>query len=123
MDGFFFFFRLLIVFFFLHIQYNSISLGLTVGAVAAILSRHEIVGSVLFSLALNHKQVGKAFVVIFNLCSSWVYCYIPDSFHLLGRSGSLYISGMIDNYISIHMMKLTSFLLSWMNSPDLFFIL
>lgn len=40
-----------------HWQYNCISLGLTVGAVAAILSDRDLVASVLFSLALNHKQV------------------------------------------------------------------
>lgn len=38
-------------------QYNCISLGLTVAAVAAILSDRNVLGSVLFSLALNHKQV------------------------------------------------------------------
>ena len=46
---------LMLVFAFL--QYNCISLGLTVAAVAAILSDRDVVGSVLFSLALNHKQV------------------------------------------------------------------
>lgn len=38
-------------------QYNCISLGFTVGAVAAILSGKDLVGSVLYCLALNHKQV------------------------------------------------------------------
>lgn len=38
-------------------QYNCISLGFTVGAVAAILAKHEVVASFLFCLALNHKQV------------------------------------------------------------------
>lgn len=38
-------------------QYNCISLGLTVGAVAAVLSNKELVACFLFSLALNHKQV------------------------------------------------------------------
>ncbi|XP_010316337.1 probable dolichyl pyrophosphate Man9GlcNAc2 alpha-1,3-glucosyltransferase isoform X3 [Solanum lycopersicum] len=40
-----------------HFQYNCISLGLTVAAVSAILSDRDIVGSILFSFALNHKQV------------------------------------------------------------------
>ncbi|KAF8407821.1 hypothetical protein HHK36_006957 [Tetracentron sinense] len=48
-----------------HFQYNCISLGLTIGAVAAILSKNELVACVLFSLALNHKQVE---------FSPW-YCY------------------------------------------------
>lgn len=38
-------------------QYNCISLGLTTAAVAAILSDRDLVGSMLFCLALNHKQV------------------------------------------------------------------
>ncbi|KAG6711241.1 hypothetical protein I3842_05G043200 [Carya illinoinensis] len=40
-----------------HFQYNCISLGLTVGAVAAVHSNKELVACFLFSLALNHKQV------------------------------------------------------------------
>lgn len=38
-------------------QYNCISLGFTVAAVSAILSDRDIFGSILFTLALNHKQV------------------------------------------------------------------
>lgn len=47
-------------------QYNCISLGLTTAAVAAILSDRDVVGSTLFSLALNHKQVG-ACIFLFNV--------------------------------------------------------
>ncbi|TYK11676.1 putative dolichyl pyrophosphate Man9GlcNAc2 alpha-1,3-glucosyltransferase [Cucumis melo var. makuwa] len=39
-----------------HFQYNCISLGLTVGAIAAICTDKDLVGSFLFTLALNHKQ-------------------------------------------------------------------
>lgn len=42
---------------YLFCQYNCISLGLTVAAVAAVLSNKELVACFLFSLALNHKQV------------------------------------------------------------------
>lgn len=38
-------------------QYNCISLGLTIGAVAAILADEDLFASVLYCLALNHKQV------------------------------------------------------------------
>ncbi|KAK6913498.1 Glycosyl transferase, ALG6/ALG8 [Dillenia turbinata] len=48
-----------------HFQYNCISLGLTVGAVAAILSGRDIVASILFSLALNHKQMSAYFAPAF----------------------------------------------------------
>jgi alpha-1,3-glucosyltransferase len=41
-----------------HFQYNCISLGLTAAAAAAIGSGHQILGSILFSLSLNHKQMG-----------------------------------------------------------------
>lgn len=40
-----------------HFQYNNISLGLTVLAVAAILTNRRILGSLLFVLALNYKQM------------------------------------------------------------------
>ncbi|KAK1578510.1 hypothetical protein Q3G72_030818 [Acer saccharum] len=48
-----------------HFQYNCISLGLTVGAVAAILSQKELVASALFTLALNHKQMSAYFAPAF----------------------------------------------------------
>ncbi|KAI3867136.1 hypothetical protein MKX03_026951 [Papaver bracteatum] len=48
-----------------HFQYNCISLGLTVGAVAAILSKNELVACILFSLALNHKQMSAYFAPAF----------------------------------------------------------
>ncbi|KAL7221543.1 hypothetical protein ACSBR1_023489 [Camellia fascicularis] len=38
-----------------HFQYNCISLGLLVGAVAPILSNKDLLACVLFCLALNHK--------------------------------------------------------------------
>ena len=40
-----------------HFQYNGVSLGLMVAAVAALLSRRDLLGAVLFSLALNYKQM------------------------------------------------------------------
>lgn len=48
-----------------HFQYNCISLGFTVGAVAAILSKRELVACVLFSLSLNHKQMSAYFAPAF----------------------------------------------------------
>lgn len=55
-----------------HFQYNCISLGLTVAAIAAILSQRELLASCLFTLALSHKQMS-------------VY-YAPAFFsHLLGK--------------------------------------
>ncbi|XP_073104504.1 probable dolichyl pyrophosphate Man9GlcNAc2 alpha-1,3-glucosyltransferase isoform X3 [Elaeis guineensis] len=48
-----------------HFQYNCISLGLTLGAIAAVLSRNELVASALFSLAINHKQMSLYFAPAF----------------------------------------------------------
>ncbi|CAN4079989.1 unnamed protein product [Withania somnifera] len=48
-----------------HFQYNCISLGLTVAAVSAILSDRDIVGSILFTIALNHKQMSAYFAPAF----------------------------------------------------------
>ncbi|KAL2531590.1 putative dolichyl pyrophosphate Man9GlcNAc2 alpha-1 [Abeliophyllum distichum] len=48
-----------------HFQYNSISLGLTIAAVAAIFSDRDLFGSVLFSLALNHKQMSSYYAPAF----------------------------------------------------------
>ncbi|XP_072998264.1 probable dolichyl pyrophosphate Man9GlcNAc2 alpha-1,3-glucosyltransferase [Typha latifolia] len=48
-----------------HFQYNCISLGLTVGAIAAVLSSNELVASALFTLAINHKQMSLYFAPAF----------------------------------------------------------
>ncbi|GIM03471.1 hypothetical protein Vretimale_8246 [Volvox reticuliferus] len=48
-----------------HFQYNNISLGLTLGAVAAIGAGRQLLGAVLFSLALNHKQMALFFAPAF----------------------------------------------------------
>ncbi|KAL0378076.1 UNVERIFIED_CONTAM: putative dolichyl pyrophosphate Man9GlcNAc2 alpha-1,3-glucosyltransferase [Sesamum radiatum] len=48
-----------------HFQYNCISLGLTLAAVAAILSDRDLVGSMLFCLALNHKQMSAYYAPAF----------------------------------------------------------
>ncbi|XP_068314030.1 probable dolichyl pyrophosphate Man9GlcNAc2 alpha-1,3-glucosyltransferase [Pyrus communis] len=48
-----------------HFQYNCISLGLTVGAIASVLSDKDLVACVLYSLALNHKQMSAYFAPAF----------------------------------------------------------
>eukprot|EP00267_Zea_mays_P029833 XP_008660784.1 probable dolichyl pyrophosphate Man9GlcNAc2 alpha-1,3-glucosyltransferase [Zea mays] len=40
-----------------HFQCNCISLGLTLGAIAGVLSRNKLVAAALFTLAINHKQI------------------------------------------------------------------
>ncbi|KAF7811250.1 putative dolichyl pyrophosphate Man9GlcNAc2 alpha-1,3-glucosyltransferase [Senna tora] len=48
-----------------HFQYNCISLGLTTGAVAAILTGEDLFACVLYCLALNHKQMSAYFAPAF----------------------------------------------------------
>lgn len=48
-----------------HFQYNCISLGLALGAVAAVLYDKDLVASFLFSLALNHKQMSAYYAPAF----------------------------------------------------------
>lgn len=55
-----------------HFQYNCISLGLSLGSIAAILSDRELLACALFCCALNHKQMSAYFAPAF-------FC------HLLGK--------------------------------------
>ena len=56
-------------------QFNCISLGFTVGAVAAICLQRDYLASTLFCLALNHKQVlHKSYTDSF--CRSFYICLI-----------------------------------------------
>jgi alpha-1,3-glucosyltransferase len=48
---------IVLIFYMVYFQYNCISLGLTLGAVAAVLSQKDLLACVLFCLSLNHKQV------------------------------------------------------------------
>ncbi|KAJ4902335.1 hypothetical protein Rs2_16286 [Raphanus sativus] len=48
-----------------HFQYNCISLGLTVGAIAAVLCGSEVLTCVFFTLALSHKQMSAYFAPAF----------------------------------------------------------
>ena len=51
-----------------HFQYNSVSLGLAVGGVAAILNEREVLGSVLFCLSLNFRQMSLYYAPAFFFC-------------------------------------------------------
>ncbi|CAN1811985.1 Probable dolichyl pyrophosphate Man9GlcNAc2 alpha-1,3-glucosyltransferase [Linum perenne] len=48
-----------------HFQYNCISLGLALAAVAAILSQKDLIACALFCLSLNHKQMSAYFAPAF----------------------------------------------------------
>lgn len=56
-----------------HFQYNSISLGLSMAALVCIFQKHQVLGSILFCCAINHKHMALYFApAIFG--------------HLLGRA-------------------------------------
>lgn len=57
-------------------RYNCISLGLTAWAIFAINKRKDVAAAVLFSLALNYKQMS-------------LYLAFPFFFYLLGRCREL----------------------------------
>lgn len=57
-------------------QYNCISLGFTIGAVAAILSGNDLVASVLYCLALNHKQVS----LLHHCIGLFFICFITSTY-------------------------------------------
>ncbi|GMN63358.1 hypothetical protein TIFTF001_032433 [Ficus carica] len=81
-----------------HFQYNCISLGLTVGAIASILSDKDLVASVLFSLALNHKQMSAYFAPAFFS-------------HLLGKC--LRHSNPIFEVLKLGIVVLSTFAVIW----------
>uniref|UniRef100_A0A2P2I4J2 Alpha-1,3-glucosyltransferase n=1 Tax=Hirondellea gigas TaxID=1518452 RepID=A0A2P2I4J2_9CRUS len=56
-----------------HFQYNNLSIGLMMAAVAAVVDNFDCLGSVLFSLALNYKQME-------------LYHALPFFFFLLGKT-------------------------------------
>ncbi|KAJ4707105.1 Alpha-1,3-glucosyltransferase [Melia azedarach] len=81
-----------------HFQYNCISLGLTVGAIAAILSQRDLLGSCLFTLALCHKQMSAYFAPAFFS-------------HLLGKC--LRRKNPIYEVIKLGLMVLGTFTVVW----------
>ncbi|XXG80071.1 hypothetical protein AAC387_Pa09g1017 [Persea americana] len=86
-----------------HFQYNCISLGLTLAAVAAIFSKNELIASVLFSLSLNHKQMSAYFAPAFFS-------------HLLGKS--LRRQNPLLEVLKLGLVVLGTFALVW--SPFLY---
>ncbi|CAI5502577.1 unnamed protein product, partial [Closterium sp. Naga37s-1] len=81
-----------------HFQYNSISLGLSLGAATAVMSRHYLLGSALFSLAINHKHMALYFAPAFFA-------------HLLGRCRQSPRPALM--FLSLAATVLLSFALCW----------
>lgn len=70
-----------------HSQYNCISLGFTVGAVAAVLSNRDLLASSLFCLALNHKQVSISYWTLSLIWMIVLSSHLDDCFiihHIFG---------------------------------------
>ncbi|KAL1502559.1 hypothetical protein ABEB36_007684 [Hypothenemus hampei] len=87
-----------------HFQYNSISLGLFIYAVIAILYKRHIVATVLFCLALNYKQME-------------LYHSLPFFFYLLStcvpKPGQTTLSGLV-SLIKIGLTVLITFTIIWL---------
>ncbi|KAG7172495.1 Dolichyl pyrophosphate Man9GlcNAc2 alpha-1-3-glucosyltransferase-like [Homarus americanus] len=84
-----------------HFQYNNASLGFFVGAVACLIKGRDCLGSVLFCLALNYKQME-------------LYHALPIFFYLLGicfKQGS--IMGFIFKITKIGISVLLTFGIIW----------
>ena len=76
-----------------HFQYNCVSLGLALWGVLGILTNHNILGSVAFSLALNYKQME-------------LYHAMPFFVYLLGKA--IHCSRTPRNINKIDWMKVCS---------------
>lgn len=78
-----------------HFQYNNISLGLTVFAVAAILTDRRILGSILFILSLNYKQMELYHAIPF-FCYLLANCFFnPDNSRKLVSNETISFSPII----------------------------
>mmetsp|Transcript_35764 Transcript_35764/g.92868 ORF Transcript_35764/g.92868 Transcript_35764/m.92868 type:complete len:489 (+) Transcript_35764:408-1874(+) len=93
-----------------HFQYNNIGLGLTAMAAAAIASNRDCVGSALFCMALNHKQMTMYFAPAFFA-------------HLLGKC--LQQEGLLNKLVGVAKLGavvIVTFAVIWLpflTSPDL----
>lgn len=94
-----------------HFQYNNASLGLLIAAVSAIILGMDCLASVLFSLALNYKQME-------------LYHALPFFFYLLGicvKQGS--VKGFLIKLIKIGISVVLTFAIIWapfLSDLDLF---
>lgn len=84
-----------------HFQYNGISLGMSAAAAAAIANNRHVLGSMLYCLALNHKQMS-------------LY-YAPAFFgHLLGRClQKPHISGKVVAIAKLGITVVATFAVCW----------
>ena len=84
-----------------HFQYNNISLGLALMAVALVTSGRHVPGSVFFVLALNYKQME-------------LYHALPFFFYLLGISWKQRtVTGKLFKLMSISLAVVISFAVIW----------
>ena len=71
-----------------HFQYNGVCLGLCLYAVAAFATNRFHTAAILFSLALNFKQIALYFALPFFFALLSACWYSPDFWSLLPWSGS-----------------------------------
>lgn len=83
-----------------HFQFNGVSLGLTIGAVAALLRKKDLVCSALFVLALSFKQMS-------------LYHALPFFFYLLGDSLNGGMKRGIPRLATIGFVVISTFVIVW----------
>merc|ERR1712102_80448 len=84
-----------------HFQYNNVSLGLFVLAVALLARNMTVLGSISFCLALNYKQME-------------LYHALPFFFYLLGLSiGRKSFGAKISQLIKISLVVILTFCAIW----------
>jgi len=86
-----------------HFQYNCISLGFTAAAATAVLHDWDVLGSVLFSLAMNHKHMSVYFAPAF-------FSYLLGKCLKTARSGG---RSWLLGVLRLGLAVVSTFLLCW----------
>ncbi|XP_077981304.1 dolichyl pyrophosphate Man9GlcNAc2 alpha-1,3-glucosyltransferase-like [Glandiceps talaboti] len=88
-----------------HFQYNCVSLGFTLWAITALISGHDLLGSMAFVLALNYKQMELYHALPF-FCYLLGKCFISETEHWLWK------------LTKIGTVVITTFILCWLPFLD-----
>lgn len=86
-----------------HFQYNGISLGATVAAIAALIQERELLASVLFCLSINYKQMGLYHALPF-------FCYLLGN--CLPKQNRSVVAGFI-KLLSLGSVVIITFFIIW----------
>ncbi|KAK9497117.1 hypothetical protein O3M35_004493 [Rhynocoris fuscipes] len=84
-----------------HFQYNSVSIGLSLFSYISFINNHDIIGTILFCLALNFKQM-------------LLYYSLPIFSYLLGKCFKLNLYNLIKKFLKLSLTVLITFFLLWL---------